>query len=585
MNDLKKSLPEFWPNILDASPNGILLVDDTGEILFSNQAAKFIFSRSLSTKDIVGRHIGDIRPDAWTDLKELMKTGQPQFKKKISLPDVTIIANRCPIKKDGSILGALLVFQDISEYETLISELKGYNRLYRELEAIFESSFDGLYITDGQANTIRVNSAYEKITGLSKKDLIGRNMHSLVQEKIFDYSVTLEVLKKKESITIIQKVKGDKQLIVTGTPVFDDNKEVMLVVTNVRDITKLNRLQTELEESRRLNSSFYQSLQEHDGIEHALEKMVIKSRAMVQIVKKAIKVARAETSILLLGESGVGKSMLANIIHKMSPRKEGPFIKINCGTIPDSLMESELFGYEKGAFTGALHTGKAGLIEIAHKGTVFLDEVGELKPDMQVKLLEVIEEKTFKKVGAQHSTHIDVEIVAATNRDLKEMIRSGQFREDLYYRLNIVPISIPPLRERKEDIIPLTINVLEKFNKQRKLKKRFLPETLDRLAGYDFPGNVRELINVVERMFILSDEDLIRVRDLPASIRENQEALSFPKGSLKTIMADVEAQVITDTLTRCGTLAQTARELDLHTTTLWRKMAKHGISTNTAKSQ
>ncbi len=588
MELLKENLSPFWPTILDSSPDGVLLVSDQGEILFSNTAANVIFSTTITKEDIVGRHIAEIRPDAWADLKELLKTGRPQLKKKIKLADITIIVNRCPIKKGGETIGALLIFQDISEYETIISELKGYNRLYRELETVFESSFDGLYITDGNANTIRVNTAYEKITGLSKKDLIGRNMHNLVEEKIFDHSVTLEVLEKKEPITIMQKVLGDKQLIVTGTPVFDEEGEILFVVTNVRDITQLNRLRSQLEESRRINSSFYQTLQEHDGIEHALEKLVIKSQSMVQVVKKAIKVAKAETSILLLGESGVGKSMLAGIIHKMGSRKEGPFIKINCGAIPNSLMESELFGYEKGSFTGALHTGKAGLIEIAHQGTVFLDEVGELKPDMQVKLLEVIENKTFQKIGSQKATKIDVNIIAATNRDLKTMIRDGDFREDLYYRLNVIPISIPPLRERKEDILPLAINVLEKCNKQKKLKKSFSTETLDQLGKHDFPGNVRELVNIVERMIIMSDGDQIVVEDLPGSIREikaGSNDFQIPQGSLKEILADVEARIIQETLSRCHTISQASKELNLHPTTLWRKMTKYKIKGHPAQLQ
>ncbi|MDA3787826.1 MAG: sigma 54-interacting transcriptional regulator [Desulfobacula sp.] len=579
MNLIKKNLSELWPTILDSSNNGILLIDDQGVIIFYNEAASLIFGHP-SAQDVIGKNIAEIRPEAWPDLKNIIKTGQPQFKKKITLSNVTIIANRCPVEKDGKVIGVLSIFQDISEYETVISELQGYQRLHKELKAIFESSYDGLYITDGNANTIRFNRAYQRITGLSKKDLIGRNMHTLVEEKVIDHSVTLEVLEKKKPITILQQIKGDKQLIVTGTPVFDENNEIFLVVTNVRDITKLNNLRGQLEDTKRINSRFYQTLQEYDGIEHALKEMVIKSQTMIQVIKKAIKVARAETSVLLLGESGVGKSMLAGIIHKMSPRKDDPFIKINCGVIPDSLMESELFGYEKGAFTGALPTGKAGLIEIAHGGTVFLDEIGELKLDMQVKLLEVIEDKTFTKVGSQHSVNVNANIIAATSRDLKKMISEGTFREDLYYRLNVVPISIPSLRQRKEDILPLTINILKKFNKQKKLNKRLAPETLDMLARYNFPGNVRELINIVERMIIMSEEDLIGIADLPSEIREKDGSisnLSSHQGSLKKIIARIEYQVIKETVSRCESISEASRELDLHPTTLWRKMTKHGI--------
>lgn len=582
-----ENLPVSWPTILNFSKNGIVLINNEGVILFYNRAAKAIFGEPLD-EDVVGRHIAEIKPDVWPDLKSIIKTGHPQYKKKITHSDVTIIANRSPVKKDKKVVGVLSVFQDISEYETMISDLKGYNRLYKELEVIFESSYDGLYITDGNAKTIRVNSAYERITGLSKKDLIGRDMHSLVDEKVFDYSVTLEVLKKKESITIMQHVKSGKQLIVTGTPVFDEKNEILLVVTNVRDITKLNNLRAQLEDTRRINSRFYQSLQEHDGIEHVLQEMVVKSQAMIQVVKKAIKVAKAETSVLLLGESGVGKSMLARIIHQMSPRKDDPFVKINCGAIPESLMESELFGYEKGAFTGALHSGKAGLIEAAHGGTVFLDEVGELKLDMQVKLLEVIEDKTFVKIGSHSSTKVNVNIIAATNRNLKKMIQDGVFREDLYYRLNVVPICIPPLRDRKEDIPVLVHNILEKFNKQKKISKRMAPETVDMLIRYGFPGNIRELVNIVERMIIMSEEDQIGLADLPAEIEKDAKtisAISTQEGSLKEILADVESQIIKATVSRCSSIAEASKELNLHPTTLWRKMTKYGIKNDIAFMQ
>jgi len=579
-----ENLPESWPAILDASKNGILLINNKGVILFYNRAAKIIFGDPLD-EDVVGRHITDIKPDAWPDLKNSIETGRSQYKKKITLYDVTIIVNRSLIRKGEKVIGVLSVFQDISEYETMISELQGYNRLNKELEAIFESSYDGLYITDGNAKTIRVNCAYERITGLSKKDLIGRDMRSLVDEKIFDNSVTIEVLKKKESITIMQQVKGGKQLIVTGTPVFDENKEILLVVTNVRDITELNTLRVQLEDTRRISSRFYQSLQEHDGIEHVLQEMVVKSQVMVQVVKKAIKVANAETSILLLGESGVGKSMLARIIHQMSPRKDDPFVKINCGVIPESLMESELFGYEKGAFTGALHSGKAGLIEIAHGGTVFLDEIGELKLDMQVKLLEIIEDKTFMKIGSHNSIKVNVNMIAATNKDLKKMIRNGTFREDLYYRLNVVPICIPPLRDRKEDIPALVHNILAKFNKQKKINKRMTPETIDMLMRYGFPGNVRELANIVERMIIMSEEDQIGLADLPIEIGKGSKTIpviSTQQGSLKEILAGIESQIIKVTISRCSSVAEVSRELNLHPTTLWRKMRKYGINSNIA---
>ncbi len=581
-----KSIEPMCAAILDSSYNGVVIIDRQGVVVFYNQAAL----RMLGYEDgsPVGKHFSTVLPETWPDMKEILATGVPQIGKRIVFPKATIVANRNPIIVDGQVLGVVSIFQDISEYERIISELQGYQELHRQLEAIFESSYDGFYITDGQANTIRVNSAYERITGLKREDLIGRNMQELVDEKFFDHSVTLAVLEKKHQITLMQKIKGDKQVMVTGTPVFDEKGDIVLVVTTVTDITLLNKLRSELEQSRRLSSRYYQALLEHEKYEHALQDMVIKSSSMIQVVQKAIKVASVDTSVLLLGESGVGKSMLARIIHLMSPRKERPFVKINCGTIPEALMESELFGYKKGAFTGAAPEGKAGLIEAAHTGTVFLDEIGDLTPAMQVKLLQVIEEKSFTRVGSTQPTSVDVRIIAATNRDLKSLVQAGKFRQDLYYRLNVIPISVPPLRERREDIPALALNILEKFQKTHGLKKRMEPEVMDRLIRFDYPGNVRELINLMERMVIMSDGEVITLADLPVEFRESVDVMSEPRdyrGTLKERMGQVEARILRGTIQRCSSLAEASRVLGIHYTTLWRKLLKYGISVDDAMLQ
>lgn len=575
---ISEELSPLWASILDASYNGILVIDHSGTIMVYNRAARRIFGNTHQT--YVGRHISAIRPEVWPDLKRIIDTRKPQIGRKLNLKDTTIIANRSPIVIDGTVCGIISVFQDISEYENIISELQGFQRLHRELEAIIESSYDGLYVTDGQASTIRLNRSYERITGLRREDLLGRNMHDLVSQGVFDHSVTLEVLKKGRQVTIMQMVMGDKQVMVTGTPIYDDAGEIILVVTNVRDITELNALRNELETSRRITSRMYQTLQEHKGIEHALEDMVIKSRSMMKVVHAAIKVAGTETSVLLEGESGVGKSMLARTIHQLSNRKDRPFVKINCGAIPSSLIESELFGYEEGAFTGAMPGGKAGMIETAHTGTVFLDEIAELKPDLQVKLLEVIEEKTFTRVGNPQPVSVDVRIIAATSRNLLAMVHEGRFRDDLYYRLHVVPITIPPLRHRREDIQALAVRVLESFNKAHGTAKRLEPRVVDRLKRYRYPGNVRELINTIERMMIMSEGDLITVDDLPEEFQAaacDLQALDTGGMTLKESVQALEKQMILNALEATDRLSEAAARLDIHPTTLWRKMARYGI--------
>lgn len=571
------SLPDAA--IYDASYNGIVAIDKEGIIRVYNKSARRIF-KEIHSSSFVGRHFSEIRPDAWPEFSEILKTGIPQIGKKLDLPEATIITNRSPIIEGGEVVGVISIFQEISEYEQIISELQSYQKLHRELEAVFDSSYDGFYLADGKANTIRVNKSYERITGLSRKKLIGRNMNDLVAENVFDSSVTLKVLKKREPVTIMQEVMGGKQIMVTGTPIFDDQGQIVVVVTNVRDITELIELRTELEESRQLSSRYHQSIIEYEGIEHALREMVVKSQSMMNVVKMAIKVASVNNSVLIQGESGVGKSMLARLIHQISPRKDYPFVKINCATIPESLMESELFGYEKGAFTGADQNGKAGLFETGHTGTVFLDEIAELRQDVQVKLLEMIEEKTFHRVGGTQAIRVDVRIIAATNRDLLKMVNDGRFREDLYYRLNVVPIKIPPLRQRREDIPPLAMKVLETYNHAHASSIRLNSKVIDRLKFYGFPGNVRELINVMERMIIMCENEQITIDDIPTEILEFSDVsteLDMEGLPLRESLKKMEIKLIQNALGQSESIALAAERLDIHHSTLWRKMARYNI--------
>lgn len=570
-------LPEPCTAIFNASHNGIMILDREGTIIFYNIAAARIFGEDRAA--IIGQHFSDVRPEAWPDLKHVLEDGKAQIGHRLSQPQATIIVNRTPIVVDGQILGAISVFQDISEYEAIISSLKGYQNLHRQLEAIFESSQDGLYIADGEATTIRVNSAYERITGLSREDLLGENLQTLVEEGIFDDSVSLEVLEKRQQVTILQQVKGGKQVMVTGTPIFNDAGKIELIVTNVRDITELNHLREELEDSRRLSSRYYQSMVEREELGRALKDMAVKSKAMLQVVNRAVKVAGSEVSLLICGESGTGKSMLARAIHQMGPRKDRPFVKINCGTIPESLIESELFGYEKGAFTGARNEGKAGLIEIGHGGTLFLDEIGELKSDLQVKLLDVIEEKSFTRVGGTRPVAVDVRIIAATNRNLQEMMRKNLFREDLYYRLSVVPIDIPPLRDRRDDIPALALQFLEGFNRKNRRHKRLSPAVLNHLVEYSYPGNVRQLFNILEQMAFMSEDDVIAPEDLPLELTAAGGDVYNPAGpqDLRAAVKGLETRLINEALKRHKTEAQAAQSLGIHPTTLWRKIVKYRI--------
>jgi len=565
--------------ILDSAQNGIVIVDITGAIHLFNQAARDVLA--IPESDLVGQHISSISEEAWHDMRMILKTGLPQLNKKITIGESIIIANRTPIALKGHIIGVLSIFQDISEYDKISSELVSFKQLTMQLDAIIESSYDGLYITDGEANTLRVNQAYERISGLKREDLIGRNMRDLVQEGVLDRSVTLEVLRLREPVTIMQDIAGDKHVIVTGNPFFDKNGDISLVVTNVRDITELNQLHLELEETRKISSRYQEELEQLQKLEFASHELIAKSDAFRATLKQAVKVSQVDATVLITGESGVGKSLLARLIHKMSQRKDGPFVKISCGAIPENLMESELFGYEKGAFTGARTGGKAGLLEVGNGGTVFLDEIGELPLNLQVKLLDVLEDKEVTRLGGTTPRSMDLRLITATSRDLKQMVREKNFREDLFFRLNVIPLHIPPLRERKEAIIPLIDHFLQESIEATGNRKSISPEVYETLVKYPFYGNVRELMNMVERMAILSDEHVINLKDLPPGVKEiSRSSLYGESGEslpLREAVAKFEEEIIREAISTHGTISKAAQILRVNQSTVSRKAKKYKI--------
>jgi transcriptional regulator with PAS, ATPase and Fis domain len=351
------------------------------------------------------------------------------------------------------------------------------------------------------------------------------------------------------------------------------------VVTNVRDLTELNQLKNELEESKHLARKYQYQLIEHEYMIQAEQELVIKSPAMRLVIQKAFKMAQVDSTVLLTGESGVGKDLLARFIHQTSHRKENNFVKINSGAIPENLLESELFGYEKGAFTGARGEGKAGLLEIAQGGTVYLDEIGELPLYLQVKILGVIEDKEITRLGSTKQKPIDFKLIAATNRDLISMIENGYFRKDLYFRLSTLPLHIPPLRERKEDIVPLINYFLKKFNMSLELKKTFSSELYEFLSRYSFPGNIRELIHIVEGLVVMSDKGTVTLGDISLVLKEDSSpAIScLTVGNLKEKMAAYEKKILEESLQDNKTLQGVAISLGMDQSTISRKMHLHGI--------
>ncbi|GIM46869.1 RNA polymerase subunit sigma-54 [Collibacillus ludicampi] len=451
---------------------------------------------------------------------------------------------------------------------------------WNEAEAILHSLQDDIMVTNVDGVILRTSETTGKIYGVETDELIGKSVYELEKEGLFTPIVTPMVLKEKKKVTCIQTTKRGKKLIVTGIPVFNPQGELVRIVSYSHDITELMNLKEYLrameEDMERVKSELIMLRDKHafaDGI-------IANSASMKKVLDVSTRVAEVDVNVLLLGESGVGKSHLAKFIHNRSPRCKGPFIEVNCGAIPDSLFEAEFFGYEAGAFTGASRHGKIGLAELAEGGTLFLDEIGELSILNQVKLLKFIQEKRFYRVGGTKIREVDFRLIAATNQDLTTAIKEKKFREDLYFRLNVVPITVPPLRERPEDILPLIEYFLKYFSEKYNRTKTLDGAVIQKLVYYTWTGNVRELMNVIEQLVVMSSSSLITVENLPSHIRAPYDSLSFGEEDHRTlpeILANVERQVLTRARKRYKTTFEIAKALGISQPSVVRKMKKHKI--------
>ena len=453
----------------------------------------------------------------------------------------------------------------------LAERLREMRDAYEELELIFSEAFDEVFVTDGDGITVRVNRAAERLYGLRQEELIGRSVFDLEREGVFYPSVTGLALKLRRQVTVLQTTSDGKQLWATANPVFDQHGNIRIVISTAKEISDVIRPEVMRAET---------SVGGMDADEQP-QNMVARSPKMRHVFHIAKRVAGTDISCLLLGETGVGKSTLAQWIHRMSPRHRGPFVEVNCAALPESLLESELFGYESGAFTGALKSGKPGKVELAHEGTLFLDEIAEVPLHLQSKLLDFVERRVLTRIGGTRMHTVDVRIIAATNRDLKQMVRDGLFRADLYYRLNGAEIEVPPLRERKEDIPELVQQLLRRiFDECPTMVKRVHPEVIRRLQAYTWPGNVRELEHLVRRLVILTDGDYILPSDLQDEWIDEETSGVTPctsRGPLAQL-AQLERDLYADAARHCRSTYEIAEALGVSQATVVRKLKKYGLS-------
>lgn len=575
-----KKVKWTFEQIIQSISNGVIVTDNNGMIEFMNHQAEKILG--LKNEDVIGHYIVDALPLTETQVIKCLKTGEPQLGNHIIGKNISIVLNITTIKQAHQMMGAVCIFQGMGEFELSARKLESYRRQNVQLTAIFKSSSDGIWVCDKDGRIIDINPSSEKFNGLMAKDIIGKHVSDLIKEGLFDHSVTLEVLEKKKQVTVSQYMhKTKKSLLVTGTPVFNENGDIFMVVLNERDMTQLNNLTKQIEEQLKVTEKMKDELAERSKLEINSEGIVSVGESMKQCLRVAHKLANVKASnILILGESGTGKGLLAKFIHQ---NEKKPFIQINCAALPESLLEAELFGYEKGAFTGASEHGKVGLFELAQEGTIFLDEIGELPFSSQAKLLKYLDDHEVIRIGGIKPKIIDCTVVAATNRDLEDLVKLKKFRKDLLYRLNTFTIRIPPLRERPEDIFALVNFFMQKYNEQYQMKRRIVPEAYALLQAYAFPGNVRELDNIIQKVVVMSehndvDEQMLKRIEKKLAANHFDGFQNTEHLKMRDRIFALEREILKSTMSQFKSTRDMAKHLGISQPTIVRKMKKYGFS-------
>lgn len=565
--------------ILDSTHDAMIAVDKQGIITLFNKAAEKL--TGIDSKYALGKPVKEVILN--TRLMHILETGDYELNRQQDLGNIKIVTNRMPVKdENGQIIGAVAVFRDVTDILGLATEITNLKEMQSMLEAIFNSTQDAISVVDQNGINVMVNPAYTELTGLSEEDVLGK---PATVDLVEGQSVHMKVLATKKPIKNARLIVGSnkREVIATAAPIIVDG-ELRGSVGVLHDVSEIIKLNKELNVAKQIIRKL--------EAKYTFDDIVGQNELILKAIEKAKKAASTPATVILRGESGTGKELFAHAIHNESDRKFNQFVRVNCAALSESLLESELFGYEEGAFTGAKKGGKKGLFEQANGGTIFLDEIGDISFNTQAKLLRVLQEREIVRVGGTKPIPIDVRIITATNLDLEKAVEEGRFREDLYYRLNFIPINIPALRYRKDDIYSLVIHFIKKFNQEygRRIND-ITKEALDILKAHDWPGNVRELENIIGRAIINMKhcESVIDAKHIPlinSDVKyEKQNTLQteviddLEDITLEEAVSKLEKELITKTLIKYkNNKTKTAKALGISIRNLYYKMEKYNIN-------
>jgi PAS domain S-box-containing protein len=558
-------------DLADIIENGIIAIDSESNLIVMNKTAEKILG--IDAKEDMGKNLSEILSNA--ELMDILKTGEIQKNRRMDIGDRTIITNRMPITSGDESIGAIAIFHDMTEHYNLLKDFHNEKNVSEILNTILETVYDGIVVVDKDGYVTMLSKAYAKFLNLNEKEVIGKHVSKVIENTRMHIVARTGVAEYADP----QKVNGN-YMIATRIPIIKNGETVGAVGKVLyRNIDELNMLQKKIGIMESQLEQYKGEIKQLNKATYSFSSIIGGGNNIVEAIKYARRASKTDSNVLLIGESGTGKELFAHAIHQSSNRKYGPFIKINCAAIPSELLESELFGYEEGSFTGAKKGGKLGKFELAEGGTIFLDEIGDMPLYMQAKLLRVIQEREVERIGGTRPRAVNVRIIAATNVNLEEMVAEGKYRQDLYYRLNVFLISIPALRERKEDIRPLAYHFLNSLNnKYFKNIEGYSEEAIKFLTRYDWPGNIRELSNVIERAVnIIDNEKIITPEHFPQKILGDDFIKEIK--SLQDTLEEAEKNAIIESLRASkGNRTKAAKILNISRSTFYEKMIKFNIN-------